>query len=598
MKKNISKNLILLMIVFLFTSFCLSTAALASDEDDSSGDPSQREEKMAHNIYMEPDLSSGSGEYRAFQIDFYGEKTPENTYWALCNWGMKDGFGAYGGLQSAGGGRRVAIMSFWEGERDGKMLRAERVYPSGTESNFGGEGDGTHWIGDYNWKTGSWYRMLFCCWDDAETGYTFVGQWVIDLSSGKWTLMSAFNTNIKNSAMTGGLSLFQENFCKNRDYLARKFRVKNIYAYDNIKNKWLSLDTVWFSYDPPEWGYETAGTHEFGAGTDYFWGQAGEYVADQAAYDARMPRNGDFSIKQPANPETASSEISELKAENTNGNINICWSISDLNAPVINAVAKIYDRDNRKTDQKTISNPWEHSILFNRSYYSTYRVELETTDVYGEVNKYDLTVDHSADPAPAEGYTLKRIETNYRVDKSKEYSAVVSLEYLPEYAYCAKKIDPEGALKVSSLIEGVNNAEYIKVRYVKGSKKNTGETAFYPVYSLDRKALKNSGLDKTDKNILKKAVKAINKAVKKEKCAFTIIPAQLTDENLTINASTDKNGKLKIKKLSLNVTLWDGSIKTVKITKKNYDISYNAEDKTVTVSGKNNFSGTVTKPVL
>ena len=98
-------------------------------------------EKMAHNIYMDPDLSKGSGEYRAFQIDFMGVSTPVNTYWALCNWAMKGGFGAYGGLQHTVNGP-MAIMSFWEGEKNGTILRARRIYPGGEEDYFGGESDG------------------------------------------------------------------------------------------------------------------------------------------------------------------------------------------------------------------------------------------------------------------------------------------------------------------------------------------------------------------------------------------------------------------------------------------------------------------------
>ncbi|MBR6256706.1 MAG: DUF3472 domain-containing protein [Lachnospiraceae bacterium] len=597
MSKKLIKAILMLTAV-LFTGICLSTAVLASGEEgDDTPDPTEREEKMAHNIYMNPVIDTPYGEYTIFQIDFLGELTPMNTYWALCNWGMKGGFGAYSGLQSVDGGRRTAILSFWEGEIDGKILRAERMYPYGAESNFGGEGEGTNWIGDYDWKTGSWYRMLLYCWEDKETGNTFMGQWVIDLSSGEWTLMSAFNTKLKDSAMTGGLSQFQENFWKNRDYLARRFRIKNIYAYERNSEKWLSLNTSVMSYDPPEWGYETAGTHEFGAEADYFWGQAGEYVADQQAYDAKMPRRLTVSINQPDKPEISESEVTDLMAVNTNGNIGVSWKQSSNAAPVIKTVVSVLNENGDKIGVKTITRPWESSLIINRSYYSAYKVTLETTDVYGHVKDYSIDVDHTADNQPEDGYTLKRIETNYKVNKSEEYTATVSLQYLSEYAYCSKKIDPEEALKVSSLIEGVDNAKYIKVTYVKGSKKNAGETAFYPVYSLDRKALKKSELSKVDKNILKKAVKAINKAVKKDKCSFTIAPALLTDEALTINASIDKKGKLKIKKISLNITLWDGSSKTLKITKKNCDTSYNAEDNTVTVSGKNNFSGTVTKPL-
>ena len=39
--------------------------------------------------------------------------------------------------------------------------------------------------------------------------------------------------------------------------------MKNMYAFDRNKQKWISLNTTKLSFDPPSWGYDTAGTHEF-----------------------------------------------------------------------------------------------------------------------------------------------------------------------------------------------------------------------------------------------------------------------------------------------------------------------------------------------
>ncbi len=46
------------------------------------------ENRMAHNIYVNPDLSKTSGQYTGFLIDFCTDCEANCTYWALCNWKM------------------------------------------------------------------------------------------------------------------------------------------------------------------------------------------------------------------------------------------------------------------------------------------------------------------------------------------------------------------------------------------------------------------------------------------------------------------------------------------------------------------------------
>lgn len=131
-----------------------------------NGQESNPEDRMAHNIYSDPILSGTSGHYSAFSIDFLAEDIATATYWALCNWTMDtsalgaqyeitDEGGAYSGLQITEDGP-MAILSFWDihYQKNGKdtFLQARRLYPSGDESYFGGEGEGTHYIGSYPWK--------------------------------------------------------------------------------------------------------------------------------------------------------------------------------------------------------------------------------------------------------------------------------------------------------------------------------------------------------------------------------------------------------------------------------------------------------------
>jgi len=379
------------MTVFLIALFSLLSALVFSVRNAQAGGETGLPEKMAHNIYMDPDLSEGSGEYRAFQIDFMGVSTPVNTYWALCNWQMKGGFGAYGGLQHTCDGAR-AIMSFWEGEKNGTILRARRMYPSGDDHRFGGEGEGTNWITPYDWKSGQWYRMLFFCWDDTATGHTFVGQWVKDLSSGKWTLISYFDTGLAGSSITGGLSQFQENYWVNSDYPTRSFCVKNIYAYDMIYGKWLSLNKTQISYDPPEWGYNTAGTHEFGATQEFFWGQAGAYVPDQAAYDASRPKRLRLEITQPDAPEAETSALQEICAISNGAHTDLHWKVSELGAPVIRFQIRLYDRNGALSEQYSLSRPEAEGITAVSPRQNIQRIVIDTVNVYGISEHFETTI--------------------------------------------------------------------------------------------------------------------------------------------------------------------------------------------------------------
>ena len=205
---------------------------------------------MAKNIYSDPDLSKTSRKFEGFTIDFKGTKTPNSTYWSLCNWQMDltdfkkthndvSGGGAYGGLQTVINGK-TAILSFWEvlykenGET--KSHRATRMYPKGSESSFGGEGEGTNYIHDFNWPTNVWHRFVLHSWTNDE-GDTYVGEWIQNLETSKCELFAYFNTKLKDSYITGGLSQFQEKFYDKYFGYERSFQIKNIYAYDKTYKK-------------------------------------------------------------------------------------------------------------------------------------------------------------------------------------------------------------------------------------------------------------------------------------------------------------------------------------------------------------------------
>lgn len=252
------------------------------------------EKRMAHNIYADPDLSATSGKFSGFMIDFKADKTGTATYWALCNWRMnKDDLmskydvidmyaGAYAGLQMRSDGPK-AIMSFWEikykdASGNEKKIEAKRVYPSAEEEHrFGGEGEGTNYICDYKWEKGKWYRMYLNCYQNEE-GNTFVEQWVADISTEEWTLISCFDTGLYHSYFEGDMSQFMENYDFNYANETRTFEYCNIRVREYGKQDWITINKANLSVDT-YWDNKK-GNAVYGAIEDRFYGIANGYGPD------------------------------------------------------------------------------------------------------------------------------------------------------------------------------------------------------------------------------------------------------------------------------------------------------------------------------
>lgn len=309
-------------------------------------------------IYSHPDLSKTSKKFETFSIDFKGTLTPPATYWALCNWHMDltefkkshqevSGGGAYGGLKMTGKSVSTALLSLWkvyyveDGEK--KNITATRMYPDGKETYFRGEGEGSNYNHEYDWSLNTWYRFVIHTWVDSN-GDTYVGEWIKDLSNGKWTLFAYFNTHLPNSFLIGGLSQFQENFSLNYFGLERSFQIKNMYVYDKTYLKWISLDTSTLYYDLAKLGHNSAGTHDFGYTNTYFYGSAGLPVDDQELYDARTPEKITGTIKQNENPDFSNPVFKTVDAEAylEASTLIINWTIDPKSTPCYKYKISIY----------------------------------------------------------------------------------------------------------------------------------------------------------------------------------------------------------------------------------------------------------------
>ncbi len=163
---------------------------------------------MSKNIYSSPDLSNTSKKFEGFTIDFKGIDTPNKTYWSLCFWRMdltefekthKDvtGGSAYSGLKM-NVNEKTGILSFWEvGYKENgedKTHRATRMYPKGDESTFGGEGEGTNYIAEFDWPTNVWIRFVIRLWlDEKKILMLVIGYKIKKQKNGLYILISTQN---------------------------------------------------------------------------------------------------------------------------------------------------------------------------------------------------------------------------------------------------------------------------------------------------------------------------------------------------------------------------------------------------------------------
>ncbi len=413
MNKKTFRGLVALCLAVLMTVSC--GLYILAEEDPNP------ERRMAYNIYSDPqpDLSEDEKRYDTFQIDFMSTQTPTHTYWALANFGLYispitqnmykgiTGGGGYAGLQDKSPSYgNAAIMSFWEWTYNGKqILRANRVYPYGDESDFGGEGEGHNWITPYGWQDNQWYRMVLRTWTDRERGTTFAGQWFLDLTSGEWTLISYFDTHLIQSCWTGNMSFFMENFWGGEDAgYERDAYLKNIYVRKNSDQQWVSLNTSKLSHCN-NGAKNKIGKHSFGATEEYFWGKSGGYLdkgVSQSQYDSSSPVSKVYSITQPAMPEMGTPTIGVINLEKTEGVWNANWEMAKGSTPQLSYTLHVKDVNGKTLISKAETRPEIISAALEGVTTDAFICNVTVTDIYGVETKLSAATEEYKKLVPDE----------------------------------------------------------------------------------------------------------------------------------------------------------------------------------------------------
>ena len=394
--------------------------------------------EMAYNMYTSPDISKTSGVHTTYMIDFRAPQSVYGTYWALANFGMdinKDtlkkykklsGGGGYAGMQHYKDARyteteRVAILSFWHWTyynsetKTNEALEAHRVYPYGPEVHFSGEGTGTKSIQDYPWQPNQWYTMVLHTWEDVENNTTFAGEWILDQSTGEWTLVTYYDTKLINSGWTGNMGLFMENFLSSRREGTREYNVKGMYVLDKETKKWTSVNRVTLSYGNGGTANKV-GTHEYGFNEEegYFWGITdGTMREDQAEHDAAWPESQSktYTVEQPKDPTFGTLSTAELKTEKNGNDLVVNWTAAEKSTPHVGFKVEIIDESGKVVATQENTRPELTTLTIKDVALEEYNCRLTVTDIFGQTTVTEKATD---------GYALKGEEPSPSEDDESE----------------------------------------------------------------------------------------------------------------------------------------------------------------------------------
>ena len=353
------------------------------------------------------------GELDIYTIDFCTDDAPIYTYYALCDfWMSLDGLrsqpdfaelpdtemntmagAAYAGLQTHESGP-AAIMSFWHIEyidTDGQrqLIEAQRLYPAGGKTNkFGNEGTGTNYFTNIDWEPSHWYRMVIRCWNDADTNTTLVGQWLCDLESGEWTLISYFDTGLPSSGINY-VSQFLEDWSEDTNDQVRSWKLKNIYGREKKTALWHSLDNE--TIMPFDFGWQTGG-YEYGVKDNCFWGKTCGIGRDMKEGVTEEELRHVFRISQPAEPELPETAEPELTLTAANGTVHAEWSFGG-SAPQCTAYIEITDGSGAAAASAAVPRPEVNTAEIDGIAAGTYTVRLTVTDLWGREASVSQSID-------------------------------------------------------------------------------------------------------------------------------------------------------------------------------------------------------------
>lgn len=393
MKRKLRRTFTSLVAVVIMISMIMSSAAFVVTAEDA---------RHMYNLYLNPDLSAikggTQGKIRTYSISFCANDAnpAPGTYWALANFNFtnldskgnsnKQTYGGYAGFQVLGSDRgkdHVAILSIFQHDHtktDGTCAtcmvkqKSEAVGPAKNEPAC------VHSINPFTWEGNKRYRMVLHCWDDIQTGNTFIGMWIQDIASRQWTLYSYYDTKLKNSVMTGDMHFFLENFAAIDANNTRKYKINDIYAKDASDDSWKSITSATQSY----WGSYAMGYPSFGRDNyySYFWGNVTPQNTDPKLNPFAQTKTS--TITQPSTPRFGDQKAYTItKCQKYGTSLNISWEPDATSTPQLSYELRVYNKAGECVRTIKQTRPDAISCTINNFYLDEYNCALTVTDIFG-----------------------------------------------------------------------------------------------------------------------------------------------------------------------------------------------------------------------
>ena len=358
-----------------------------------------------HGLYLECRANVTNYKTDGFMIDFYSDSSEAlATYWSNANWNMYTapsvtklgynnitGGGAYAGLQYNNNDHYFdGIMSMWRWEYTDRNGETQYLYADtmvGNSTHYSHEGSGTSCIMPYAWQFGQWYRELLFCWDDEETGETFIGTWYYDYNADEWTLFTYYNTHLVDSYINTDVDQFLENYYDLYNNRLRNWRYRNVYFMPHGSTDWVSQPTVKMSTD---YNPDAVGVFDMGLASDgsYVWGYVdgtnGQNVPDPNYQHVERT----YTLNQPSKPTLGSVRIASFDVSDP---ANIRWTMAQNSTPQLAYELVLTDVAGTELARASGTRPEVRSLSFADVGTNAYKCTLTVRDVFGNTTTAEAT---------------------------------------------------------------------------------------------------------------------------------------------------------------------------------------------------------------
>ncbi len=203
----------------------------------------------------------------------------------------------YCGVQKWKDGRTGVIMSVWDNicrKNNGMVtiVTADQIYPEFREgkSSTSGEGRFQQFIQEYQFRTGTPYRILIQLVRAGTGGNSELSMYICDLDANRWDRLVSWDLCYQSRFIrTGSLAGFMENYLKQYAGSVRNVSFSDIRGRNRKNSKWIAAKKVKFTVNNSITELDYRGSYNFGSDASAFW-----IITSGVEGLCRLPKSGTF----------------------------------------------------------------------------------------------------------------------------------------------------------------------------------------------------------------------------------------------------------------------------------------------------------------